>query len=435
MQKAGVSHRVLSGTGSLPSRVAITNDHGAGNFTLPKIPGVIERPVTVIPRNQNELVSVLAGINRHEMIGHDHIWGDLARLPDELRNVVLPQAIRNAVPATRLKDVEINVPGLGLMKKSEFFLKAIQAQANENISDLIGAASGGADGALSLGLLLQSVRRDGLLETGNFLGSRFIDYIEPHGIDRCRIKWCAEQMRQLAPHDPAVSKQAHALDLYAGHASRPGRYYIWANEDSPGQIAILMKEWDALIPHMVKAQLDTPLQSLEGKRLRDILPDMSKTVSRIETLASYMERDLKSGKGSLAAVFDPHRFSMGEVFAAGLRTWMHLTATGADPEESLLNVSRLSNNLRNLYLNNKAGTESKSVHAHALSYVFTPILASIIDPLGKLPKKSRTEAMQLAHRICQIAPAAAYILSDDVMAHDITARHQASSPGILVHRR
>jgi hypothetical protein len=347
IKKAGICNRSLAHT--VPSRVAVTDDHGYVNFTIPPITGVIDRPVTVFPRNQVDLESVLSGINRHEMIGHDYLWGQLPGFAGELHDEVLPQAVRNAMLATNFKDSNIAVPGLGTIKKSEFFLKVLQSQANENISDLIGTASGGADTALGLGILLQSLRRDGLLETGSFLSSQFEEYIEPHGIDRWRIKLCAELMRQLAPQNLEVLKQAQALDRYAAYAARPGRYYIWAHEENGGQVAVRMKDWDALLPEVLRTQLETPLKSLEGRRLKDILPDISRTVSRIEALASIMECDLRSNKSILPSIFNPKQYSIGEVYAAGLRTWMHMTAQGIDPSKSLIKISRLSKKLCDSY--------------------------------------------------------------------------------------
>ncbi|MFX4493797.1 hypothetical protein ABTA45_20090, partial [Acinetobacter baumannii] len=74
-----------------------------------------------------------------------------------------------------------------MISKSEFFKRLLYAEANENTADFMGTASGGIGTPLSLGVLLQSLRKGGYLETRNVYGSQFEHGIEPHGIDRWRV--------------------------------------------------------------------------------------------------------------------------------------------------------------------------------------------------------------------------------------------------------
>jgi len=348
LRKAGVSDKVLAGT--VPSRVTIANDQGSGNFTIPNIDGVIDRPVTLFPRNQTGLLSVFAGINRHEQLGHDHVYGDLARFPKEFRDKLVVDAVRNAMSGAKIEDRDVNVPVLGPLKKSEFFKRVLMAEANENTADIVGTATGGPDTALSLGVLLQSLRKGGQLETRNVLGSQFEDFVEAHGIDRWRIKLCAEVMRQLANGDQDVLKMAGALDTYAAKASGGGTDYLWASTDKPGEaVRIPMQEWDAVIPHIVKAQLETPLEALEGKNFRAVLPQLAPIVKKIDLLATQISDSVQAGSNKLTVPFDKNEYTIGQVFSSGLLGWLRSTARGEDAGRSLGLIGQISEGIRAEY--------------------------------------------------------------------------------------
>ncbi len=93
---------------------------------------------------------------------------------------------------------------------------------------------------LSLGVLPQSLRPRGVLETRNVYGSEFgPDMFEPHGLDRWRIKLSAQVLRHLSKGDKLIHEQADALDSYAHKASRPGTDYVFASTDQPGQTITL----------------------------------------------------------------------------------------------------------------------------------------------------------------------------------------------------
>jgi hypothetical protein len=435
LRRAGVSESIMSG--KVPALMAVTDDNGAGYFTVPAIEGTIERPVGVVPTSMTGLKSVLTGILRHEAKGHNDLSEVVLRFPENIRDDLIGSAVDNAMEArpieTTAKADEIRtakqviqqslariwssdypssqIANLGdgidslrvspqsvadmtvhtamaankipnikvkfgdeIITKSEFFKRLLYAEANENTADFIGTESGGADTPLTLGVLLQSLRKGGFLETRNVYGKQFPDGVEPHGIDRWRIKFCAEVMRQLEPNDSVVKEYADALDLYAQKASRPGETsYIFASVDNAGEtISIPMHEWDAVIPHIVKAQLDTPLDALktekfvqaklknpdlqpgEGdlKTLRDITFGHSTTVRNIDTLANRMVDSIHQGKSQLDGNFDNKEFTIGQVYSAGLVAWLRATRRGEDPTESLAKIDAISETLRATYRQN-----------------------------------------------------------------------------------
>ncbi len=338
----------------IPSLVTETNDGGSGYFTNPPVDGMIDRPVTIVPRAFTRLISVMSDVIRHEALGHDHTYPELARFPEADRD----NLIRGAVSKTMK---EANVPekmhkmGGETIPTSELFFRLLKAEANENTSDFMGTASGGIGTPASLGVLLQSLRDGGLLETRNVYGKEFEDGIEPHGIDRWRIKFCAEVMRQLAPTDKVTNDYANALDLYAKEASRPGKDYTWASTDNPGEkVDIPMEHWDAIIPRIVKAQLDTPLDTLKdvnGNKhtLREMLGEQhANIVKGIDELANQFVDAIHSGKTELPA-FDKKKYTIGQVFSAGLVAWMRATSHDVDPEKSLAIIDKISSSLRAQY--------------------------------------------------------------------------------------
>jgi hypothetical protein len=417
LRKAGVSEGVLAGR--VPSRVTVSNDGGAGNFTIPNIDGVIDRPVTLFPRNQTGLLSVFAGINRHEQLGHDHVYGDLARFPKEFREKLVSDAINNAMRDARIADIDINVPGLGMIKKSEFFKRMLIAQANENTADIVGTATGGPDTALSLGVLLQSLRKGGQLETRNVLGSRFEDFVEPHGFDRWRIKLAAETMRQLANGDKDVIRMADALDVYAAKASRPGSDYILASTDQPGQsVSIPMREWDAVIPHIVKAQLDTKLDALEGKTFRAILPELPPIVKKIDLLATQMADSVGAGSEKLTVPFDKTEFTIGQVFSAGLLGWLRSTARGEDPARALALINKISEGLRSEYRQGNPHVVAPAPPAvvHAVRGPAPVRIAA--DWTGRVIAKQTDLRNASARYATHMGSAATYLMMEDVLRHN-----------------
>ena len=412
LRKAGVSDAVLSG--KVPSRVTISNDGGSGNFTIPNIDGVIERPVTVFPRNQTGLLGVFAGINRHEQLGHDHVYGDLARFPQELRETLIGNAVKNAMEHAKIDDVDLAVPGLGTIKKSEFFKKLLIAEANENTADIVGTATGGADTALSLGILLQSLRKGGQLETRNVMGSQFADFFEPHGIDRWRIKQAAEVIRQLSNGDEAGLNIANALDSYAHQASRAGDSYIWASTDHPGQsVSIPMSEWDGVIQHIVKAQLDTPLEALESKAFRAILPDLPPIMKKIDALGTYMADSVKAGSDKLTIPFDKAEFTIGQVFSAGLVAWMRATAQGEDPARALGLINKISDGLRSQYRD--GNPHAVTVAPSTLDAVRTSPLKVASNFTGRVIQTQPDLRLASARYATHMGSASTYLLMEDIL--------------------
>ncbi len=359
---------VLRGTNS--PIFLIFDSNGAGPYTIPAIKGVTDTAVIVLPREYRSMLGVhVAGVYPHEL-GHDLIFGDLLRFPENLRDHILKQeVVAKALSDRGIADVQVEVPGHGKMAKSELFTKILRAQANENTADMFGTAIDPNTG-LSLAVLLGSLRKPGAggksgpgqLETRSMYGREFVDDgnplgIEAHGIDSWRIKTTAETLRQLSNGDKRVGAYADSLDRLADAMRRPGENYVWANMDQQGQfVSVPIKEWDAIIPHMVRAQLETALPALNGKTLKQVYPDASKTFPRIDALADQMAAAARAGESTVPK-FDKGTHAPEDIMSAGLSAWMKAisanpepTAPGyVKPEILLQRINQVSESLRAQY--------------------------------------------------------------------------------------
>ena len=150
------------------------------------------------------------------------------------------------------------------------------------------------------------------------------------------IKLCAQVLRHLAKGDKLVESYANTFDTYAAKASRPGDDYVFASADSRGQtITIKQSEWDAVIPHIVKAQFDTPLPALKTKdgmkTLTDLVPHFVENFHKVNELADKMTAAAEKGNIRLDN-FDVDTFrsqyTIGNVFNADLLAWARLKAKG-----------------------------------------------------------------------------------------------------------
>jgi hypothetical protein len=361
---------VLRGTNS--PMFLIFDSRAAGPYTIPAIKGVTDTPVVVLPREYQSMLGIhVSGVYPHEL-GHDLIYGDLLRFPEALRTKVLTEnVVRSGMQQAGIADVPINVPGHGNISKSELFVRLLQAQANENTADWFGTAIDPNTG-LSLAVLLGSLRKPapgapkgapGALETRSMYGSEFADPanplgIEVHGIDRWRIKSTAQVLREMSGGDKKILDYAAAMDKLADHMSRPGDTYAWANMDKPGEFfAIPQKEWDAIIPSIVRAQLDTPLDALNGRTLRQVFPDMRQTFPRVDTLADGMAEAALQGRPTLTGSFDKGAHRIEDVFSAGLSAWAKAMernpAPGqpghVPPDKLITNINAISESLRAQY--------------------------------------------------------------------------------------
>lgn len=361
---------VLRGTNS--PMFLIFDSRAAGPYTIPAIKGVTDTPVVVLPREYQSMLGVhVSGVYPHEL-GHDLIYGDLLRFPEALRTRVLTEnVVKNGMKEAGIADVPINVPGHGNINKSELFVRLLQAQANENTADWFGTAIDPNTG-LSLAVLLGSLRKPapgapkgapGALETRSMYGSEFADPtnplgIEVHGIDRWRIKSTAQVLREMSGGDKKIMDYAAAMDKLADQMSRPGDTYAWANMDKPGEFfAIPQKEWDAIIPSIVKAQLDTPLDALNGRTLRQVFPDMRQTFPRVDALAEGMAAAALEGRPTLATGFDKGNHRIEDVFSAGLSAWAKAMERNPEPgkpghvppDQLITNINAISESLRAQY--------------------------------------------------------------------------------------
>lgn len=344
LTKNGINpENVLRGTNS--PIFLIFDSNGAGPYTIPAIKGVTDTAVIVLPREYQNMLGVhVSGVYSHEL-GHDLIYGDLLRFPDNLRDNVLKQdVVAGAMKAKGIADTTVEIPGVGSMKKSDFFTKLLLAEANENTADIFGTAID-PHTPLSLATLLGSLRKapegapkgaPGSLETRSMYGSEFVDPvnnplgIEVHGIDAWRVKLGAEVLRQLSNNNSKVVAYANQLDMLSENLRRPGDNYVWASMDNKGQaVSIPIKEWDAIIPGIVKAQLETPLPALNNARLRDVYPDMNTTFPRIDGLADKFAAAARAGKTTLTD-FSKSSHPIEDVYSAGLSAWMK--ALNGNPE-------------------------------------------------------------------------------------------------------
>jgi hypothetical protein len=244
----------------------------------------------------------------------------------------------------------------------------------------MGTAATGTGTPVSLGVLLQSLRRGGLLETRNVYGKQFNNLVEPHGFDRWRVKLCAETIRHLSNQDARAMDIAKALDTYADTASRAGDDYVLASVDNKGEtIRISQAEWDAVIPEIVKAQFETGLPSFRvpankvpagyvdktvrtangepsgfvDMTLKDVVgKHFLENLLKTDDLATQIANAAGEGKTTLDN-FDPAAFKsqygVNHIFNASLQAWVRATARGEDPEKALEAISGISSSLRALY--------------------------------------------------------------------------------------
>ena len=366
----GIPRDVIRGSNA--PLFSIRDSDGAGPYTIPAIKGVSDAAVVNYPREYSGMEGVhVAGVYPHEL-GHDLVFGDLLRFPAELRDKILTEDIIGAaMKKAGVADTTIEVPGSpnGTMKKSEFFAALLKAEANENTADMFGTSIDPNTG-LSLAVLLGSLRKPagdprgaGALETRSMYGNDFVDKnmgntlgIEPHGIDRWRIKLTAQTLREVSGGDKDVHAYADQLDTMAKTMSRPGDQYVWANMDQQGKfVAIPQAEWDAIIPDLVKAQLDTPLEALKGHRLRDLSPNMAEVFKRVDTLSTSMAQAALKGESAVPG-FDKSSYHIEDVFSAGLSGWrkaVELSAADGNkvpPDVLMARINKLSEGLRANYV-------------------------------------------------------------------------------------
>jgi hypothetical protein len=367
MRKLGVTDNLLEG--QVHSVSAISNDRGSGNFTISAIADLLRRAVTIFPRDQSSLIAVLGPINYHENLGHNHVFPMIALIArhllkdplkdainDEYRNGVLKAAVQEAFTKNNIQDVDVKV-GDQTMKKSELFFKALLDQASENTPDKLGTAAGVFGSPLTLGVLLQSLRPDYLLETRNVFGKEF-DLFEPHGFDRWRLKLTAATMRHLGDGDKLVNEYANAFDNFADKGSRPGDFYTFASVDKKGEIVrIKQSEWDAIIPEIVKTQFDTPMPSLNTKSgmktLKELFPNFVSDFHKVHGLAEKIADAVTKGDTKLEG-FDGESFrnqyTIGNTFNANMLAWAKTRARGVDPTQALEAINNIWEPIRDLYL-------------------------------------------------------------------------------------
>lgn len=339
-----------------PPIFAVKHDGGAGPHTIPEINNIWDVDTVIWPRNMYEMrANSASGINGHE-IGHDQ-YGGLLRFENSIRDQVIGKAVRRGLESIdpKLPDQVVKLPNGKEVTKMELIEQILKAQANENTADIWGAAWTGPNTATALGALLQGLRTGGKLENRSMYGSEFSSGpkdlgFEPHGIDAYRPLIIASTVRALANGDPLLLESARALEGYAKSASRQGDY-VWANLDKPGEsITIPRAEIEAVIPHLVEAQLNTPLVALKGKTFREILPDLPSNYRKMSELADVWVDAIVGGKSPESIPFDVNTYTINQVFGAGMPATLRLMNRGMTAEQANTAVNRFSDHFRSKFL-------------------------------------------------------------------------------------
>lgn len=322
----------------------VARDNGAGPHTIPEIQGVWDVDLVQWPRNMQSLRMLRAGINGHE--NNHNQYGGIMRFPDSIREQVINGTVRKALGEKANEMVD--VPGHGKMSKLDLVIGILKAQANENTADIGGAAYTGPNGATTLGVLLQALRQDGKLETRNVFGKEMANAenpmgIEVHSIDTFRPKLIAEVLRQRGEGDPLIMEYAKQLDAYAEVGSRGEKDYVWASIDNPGQkITISRAELDAVIPHLVSAQLNTPLDALKGKTFADILPHLPTEMKKMDQLSNLMVDAIVNKKPLESIPFNTQDYTMIQLQNSAMPTALRLMDKGMTAEQVNAEVNRVS---------------------------------------------------------------------------------------------
>jgi len=339
-----------------PPIFAVKHDGGAGPHTIPEINNIWDVDTVIWPRNMYEMrANAASGINGHE-IGHDQ-YGGLLRFESSIRDQVIGKAVRQGLESIdpKLPDQVVKLPNGKEVTKLELIEQILKAQANENTADIWGAAWTGPNTATSLGALLQGLRSGGKLENRSMYGSEFSSGpkdlgFEPHGIDAYRPLIIASTIRSLANGDPLLLESAKALEGYARSSSRQGDY-VWANLDKPGEsITIPRAEIEAVIPHLVDAQLNTPLAALKGKTFKEILPDLPSNYRKMSELADVWVDAIVNGKTPESIPFDVNSYTINQVFGAGMPATLRLMNRGMTAEQANSSVNRFSDHFRAKFL-------------------------------------------------------------------------------------
>lgn len=366
MKKAGIDPDVVLKSKN-PPLFSISADGGAGPHTMRQIDGVWPLDHVLYPRNMVGTRSTTSsGIYGHE-IGHDQ-YGGILKFDESIRESVIKDAVKNGLVALekklygtetgRIANEKVVVPGHGEMTKADLYEHIFKAQADENTADIWGAAWTGHNGGGALGILLQSLRKGGQLETRNVYGKEFHDPIENplgfevHAFDALRPKIVAETMRFRANGDKRVLENADALDRYAQEASRPGDY-VFGNIDSPNdRIIIPRQELEAVVPQLIKEQMTRPLPALQGKTFADVLPDLPSHMAKMDSLATLIADAVVKGKKPTEIPFDVNQYTINQVFGAGMPASLKLVAGGMDATKANAEVNRMSDFLRSQFHSN-----------------------------------------------------------------------------------
>ncbi|MBS1992803.1 MAG: hypothetical protein JSS83_19935 [Cyanobacteria bacterium SZAS LIN-3] len=353
MKKSGIDPDVVLRSKN-PAVFSISHDGGAGPHTMRQIDNVWNVDHVLYPRNMVDTRSTTAsGIYGHEL-GHDQ-YGGILKFDESIREQVITDAVAKGLGSRATE--KIHMPGVGDVTKQELIEAIFKAQADENTADIWGAAWTGHNSGGALGLLLQSLRKGGQLETRNVFGAEFKADDNPfgfevHAFDALRPKIVAAVMKARANGDAKVIEYANALERYADEASKPGDY-VFANMDNPGEtVTIPRRDMEDVVPHLIDAQLNTKLSALQGHSFAEILPDLPANMAKMDILADLMVDAIAKKKKPSEIPFDVSQYSIIQVFGAGLPAASRLVAKGMDATEANTAVNHMSDYLRGLYHGN-----------------------------------------------------------------------------------
>ncbi|MBS1992804.1 MAG: hypothetical protein JSS83_19940 [Cyanobacteria bacterium SZAS LIN-3] len=351
MVKAGINpDNVLRSKN--PALFSISHDGGYGPHTIKQVDQAWNLDHVLYPRQMIDTRSVTAsGIYQHEL-GHDQ-YGGILKFDQSIRDEVINRAITRGL-GSRANE-QIFVPDHGYMSKQKLIEAIYKAQAEENTADIWGAAWTGHNTGGALGVLLQSVR-GGVLDNFGQTAAKFKGPDNPfgfqlHAIDAMRPKIVAATMRARANGDTRVLDYADALDRYAAEASGPGDY-VFRNMDNPAKtITVPRKDMEDVIPHLIDAQLHTPLTALQGRTFADILPDLPQNLAKMDNLADLIVDAVVKNKKPAEIPFDVSQYSIIQVFGAGLPAASRLVSPeiGMDAVQANTAVNKMSDYLRALY--------------------------------------------------------------------------------------
>lgn len=467
LKRNGITDKVLSSKD--PSLFAIADDQGAGNYTFPplEIANIrIARPVTLFPRNQEEIRYLLTLVNLHEVLGHDHIYGSLTLFPAEVSKTVIPKSLEIALGKRALEKVDgEHVPEIVKGRTWKDILTWLLGnQRNENSSDLAASAYGGSGAVDALTTLLMSLREGGKLDHRTVIGKMYAQTENPreipfeaHGIDIWRALLQLEMCKQkLLPKGVDVNNAAEytkAVDGLSPAVKRQFDYYIQMersifeagdkgdvyrvlSRDEKGKYFDIPKELlDSVIRPLVKVQLDTPLESLEGKTFRDITSQSAEIFAKARNISDWMVNEVEGrASGRIKASepvinpYDVKDLSLMALYNACTMTMKRCLAKGLDPKVVLAEMNRTANAIEAEYCRAHMDRFNKSTPPVGEALVKDGPKRALEVAVGKLADRQR----DIRHAVANTAGIQGGMTTAEMADRYLNAKSKVQSKANLV---